>query len=161
ACGETPGTIAITAPRSDTESSEPLTYVEVRDRALATSGSSQRGWTIAGRRYSHIIDPRSGMPAAGVATASVIAPGSAGADALATIFNVLEPRDSLRLASALPGVEAPIVTSDGRLVRTPGWSAYEKAATNVFASSSQDGLRTHPKAAASDDAGAWGNENEL
>ena len=44
----------------DSETTEPLALIEVRDRAVATSGSSQRGFRIDGRWYSHIFDPRTG-----------------------------------------------------------------------------------------------------
>ena len=56
------GRSAVADPRHDSESSEPLARFEVRDRAVATSGSSQRGFRIDGRWYSHIFDPRTGRP---------------------------------------------------------------------------------------------------
>ena len=92
ACGDAPRTIGIAPARGDSETSEPSASIEVRDRAVATSGDSQRGLQINGRWYSHIFDPRSGLPADGVAGATVIAERSADADALATILNVLPPR---------------------------------------------------------------------
>ena len=48
-----------------------------------------------------------------------------------TIFNVLEPEESLRLAATVPGVECLIVTTDGRIVRSAGWHRYERAATGA------------------------------
>ena len=47
-------------PWADSETSEPLAYIEVKDRSVATSGNSQRGFRIGGRWYSHIFDPRHG-----------------------------------------------------------------------------------------------------
>ena len=67
------GRSASSAPWADSESSEPIALIEVKDRAVATSGSSQRGFQIDGRWYSHIFDPRSGLPAEGVVEATVIA----------------------------------------------------------------------------------------
>ena len=126
AWGEPARTIGIVAPDADSESSPPLAFIEVRDKAVATSGRSQRGLRINGKWYSHIFDPRSGAPVEGVAQATVVAGRSAAADALATIFNVLSPEESLRLAATLPDVECLIVTADGRVVRSEGWHRLER-----------------------------------
>jgi thiamine biosynthesis lipoprotein ApbE len=146
-CGEPSRTIGIVNPFADSESSEPLTYVEVKDRAVATSGSSQRGFRIDGKWYSHVFDPRSGLPADKVASATVIAERSADADALDTILNVLAPADGLRLVASIPGAECLIVAADGRIVRSEGWKRHEKA-------------RPAP-AALADAGGSWGDEYEL
>ena len=91
-CGEMTRTIGVADPKRDSESSEPLTSISVRDRAVSTSGNSQRGFRINGRWYSHIFDPRTGQPVERTASATVVARASADADALATAFNVLSPR---------------------------------------------------------------------
>ena len=66
-------TIGIAAPWADSESSEPLVYIEVKDRSVATSGKSQRGFQIDGKWYSHVFDPRSGLPVERVLSATVVA----------------------------------------------------------------------------------------
>ena len=65
--------------------------IHLRDRALATSGSGTQFFLHEGRRYGHIIDPRSGWPADGVLSATVLAPSAAEADALSTALYVLGP----------------------------------------------------------------------
>jgi len=70
-------------------STERLAEVFLRDRALATSGSSQQFFRHRGKRYGHILDPRTGWPAEGVFSATVLAPTAAEADALSTAFYVL------------------------------------------------------------------------
>jgi hypothetical protein len=125
-CGRVPRTIGIAPPLGDSETTEPLTYVEVQDKAVATSGRAQRGLRINGQWYSHIFDPRSGLPADRIAGATVIADRSADADALATIFNVLTPEESVWLAGTVPGAETLIVTTEGRQVRSDGWNRYER-----------------------------------
>ena len=62
--------------------------VRLRDCAMATSGSGEQYFEVEGKRYGHIIDPRTGMPAEGRASVTVIAPTAAEADALATAFYV-------------------------------------------------------------------------
>jgi thiamine biosynthesis lipoprotein len=65
--------------------------IHLRDRALATSGSGTQFFLHQGRRFGHIIDPRSGWPAEGVLSATVLAPSAADADALSTALYVLGP----------------------------------------------------------------------
>lgn len=124
--GDLARTVGIAPPLGDSEASEPIAYVEVRGRALATSGSSQRGLRINGRWYSHIFDPRTGRPADRVLAATVVADRSADADALATAFNVLEPEQGVRLANSLPDVECLILSADGRVARSDGWDRLER-----------------------------------
>jgi thiamine biosynthesis lipoprotein ApbE len=165
-CGANSHLIGIVSPDADSETSEPLAYVEVRDRAVATSGRSQRGFRIQGAWYSHIFDPRTGLPAGGVASATVIAERSADADALDTILNVLEPEESLRLAATISGVECLIVTTDGRVVKSPGWHRFERPRPEPTALASgraeQGGAAgSAPASAPAGPAGDWGDEFEL
>jgi thiamine biosynthesis lipoprotein ApbE len=125
ACGSLTAQVGIVPPWSDSETSEPIRVVTLQDRAMATSGRSQRGFAIQGQWYSHIFDPRTGRPVSDVASVSVIAPDSADADALATTFNVLPPRESLKLAESLKDVECLIVTRDHGTLSTNGWERFE------------------------------------
>ena len=63
--------------------------LRVKDRALATSGSGTQFFVREGRRFGHILDPRSGWPAEGVLSVTVLAPTAAEADALSTAFYVM------------------------------------------------------------------------
>lgn len=89
-----------------------LAELRIRQRALGTSGSGQQFFFHRGRRYGHVLDPRSGRPAEGVLSATVLAPDAAEADALATAFFVLgmdatlaycEARPELSVVFVLPG----------------------------------------------------------
>jgi thiamine biosynthesis lipoprotein len=95
--------------------------IDVADRAVCTSGNYARFVEIGGRRYSHIIDPRSGMPAEDVASATVVAADAASADAWATALSVL----GVAGLEVLPqGVEALLLVGDAgepRGVATPGF----------------------------------------
>jgi thiamine biosynthesis lipoprotein len=160
--GEVARTVAIAAPWAGSETLEPIARIEVRNQSVATSGCAQRGFSINGQWYSHIFDPRSGLPASGIAGASVIADRSADADALATVLNVLEPDESLRLVRSLSGVECLIVTTDGRTVRSDGWRRYERSAPALLLADakaeSEKGERGTAKKAA---APSWGRDFEL
>ena len=66
-----------------------LATITLDDRALGTSGSGTQFFIDRGRRLGHILDPRTGRPAEGVISATVIAESAAAADALATALYVL------------------------------------------------------------------------
>ncbi len=108
-------------PHADAENRAPVAEVPLRNQALATSGGYRRGWTIGGRLHSHVLDPRSGMPVSGIASASVIAPDAATANALAVSLNVLGVEEGVRLVSSHPSVEYLVIAADGSQHRSPGW----------------------------------------
>jgi FAD:protein FMN transferase len=83
--------------------------VTLRNCAVATSGDSYQHVEIGGKRYSHVLDPRTGLGANDAASATVIAPTGLLADGLATAFCVMEPGEAIRLADATPGVSTMIV----------------------------------------------------
>jgi FAD:protein FMN transferase len=68
-----------------------LATIALENRALGTSGSGTQFFIDRGRRLGHILDPRSGRPAEGVISATVLTPSAADADALATALYVLGP----------------------------------------------------------------------
>ena len=120
-----PWEIGVADPKRSEDNAPPLTKVRLSDRAISTSAAYERGYTIAGRRYSHIFDPRTGQPAAGVASATVIAANNANANALATTLCVLKPEEGIALVRSLAATECLIVTADGRQLRSGGFSAVE------------------------------------
>ncbi|HKE60615.1 MAG TPA: FAD:protein FMN transferase [Pyrinomonadaceae bacterium] len=65
-----------------------LGVLRLHDCALSTSGSEEQFFTVAGRRFGHIIDPRTGWPADGVTSVTVVTSSAAVSDALATAFFV-------------------------------------------------------------------------
>lgn len=69
--------------------------IPLRDAALSTSGNYENFFEVAGRRYSHILDPRTGLPIASLAACTVIAPTSAESDAWATALLVRGVEKSL------------------------------------------------------------------
>jgi thiamine biosynthesis lipoprotein len=81
----------------------------LRDQALGTSGAATQFFHHRGRRYGHLLDPRTGWPAAGVHSATVIAQSAAEADALSTAFYVMGPQAVGRFCDAHPEVAAVLV----------------------------------------------------
>jgi thiamine biosynthesis lipoprotein len=88
------------------------TGVAVTDHAVATSGDTQRFFEINGRRYSHIIDPRTGYPANnGCRAVSVIAPSCTIAGLFSTTVFILGEKAGLQLIETHPGA-AGVVTNN-------------------------------------------------
>jgi thiamine biosynthesis lipoprotein len=79
------------------------------DAALATSGAGEQYFEADGRRYGHVLDPRSGWPAEGVRSATVVASEAAVADALSTAFLVAGPELARSVCAARPGTLALLV----------------------------------------------------
>jgi len=94
--------------------------VPVSDMSLSTSGDYERYFEQDGVRYHHILDPRTGMPARGLRSATVIGPDPTLVDALSTAMMVLGTEKALTLAAQLPGVEAVLVDDQGGLHLTAG-----------------------------------------
>jgi hypothetical protein len=86
-----------------------LATVQLADRALGTSGSGTQFFIERGRRLGHILDPRTGVPAEGVLSATVVAPTAAEADSLSTALYVLGPAGLARVAPAGGAVGAILV----------------------------------------------------
>lgn len=98
--------------------------------AITTSGDARQAVTIGGRRYSHIVDPRTGLGVRGPAAVTVIAPNATDADALATAASVLGPVRGRTLLESQAGCAGRFVAVDGggegepdavREVRTSRW----------------------------------------
>jgi thiamine biosynthesis lipoprotein ApbE len=155
--GDVTRTVGVAPPVGDSETAEPIARVEVRDRSVATSGSSQRGFRIRGQWYSHIFDPRTAQPAGRVVGATVISERAADANALATMLNVLPVEDGLRLAESVPGAECLVVTAEGQVRRSPGWARYERQAAAPAAAGTPVALAQAPAAP----GGSWGDTHEL
>jgi thiamine biosynthesis lipoprotein len=81
----------------------------LRDEALGTSGAGTQFFVADGRRYGHLIDPRTGRPADGVYTATVVAATAAEADALSTAFYVMGPGETAEYCAAHADVAAVLV----------------------------------------------------
>jgi thiamine biosynthesis lipoprotein len=87
-----------------------LGVVRLHDRALGTSGGQFQSFRHRGRRYGHILDPRTGWPVEGVLSATVVAPTAAMADALSTAFYVMGPDLALDYCKRYPDVGAVLVS---------------------------------------------------
>lgn len=108
--GKRPWYIAIQHPRQHTW----LAKIETRDEeSIFTSGDYERFYLYKGRRYHHILDPRTGYPAQGTQSVTVIHTDSAYADAAATALFVAGPADWLQVAKNLQLQQVMLIDSKG------------------------------------------------
>lgn len=101
--------VDIVSPRQD----RPIARVWLQDAALGTSGAGDQFVIEGGRRYGHVIDPRTGWPAEGMLSVSVVCTSAADADALSTAFLVGGPALADRYCACHPNILALLTPDDG------------------------------------------------
>ncbi len=114
--GGGPWRVGIQHPREDGI----IAGIELSGGAVATSGDYQKFFELDGRRFCHIIDPGTGMPAGSVQSATVLASEAWLADALATAVFVLGPDRGMSLVEGMEGVECVIIDKGGRRSSSSG-----------------------------------------
>ena len=111
---------AVENPSAAYDNAAPFAVIRLSNQAIATSGSSRRGFQVGDRWYSHVIDPRTGWPVESIMSSSVVAPDAATADAVATVIGVVEPAEGTRFAAKYPHC---IVLADSTAVTNDAWRA--------------------------------------
>ncbi|MEW5920072.1 MAG: FAD:protein FMN transferase [Bacillota bacterium] len=97
-----------------------VAVINMDEGSVVTSGDYQRFFEVEGRRYHHILDPHTGMPAFGLSSVTIVAPDTTTADALATAVFVLGEEKGMALVESLPNVDALIVDNNGKLLISSG-----------------------------------------
>ncbi|GAC1471267.1 MAG: FAD:protein FMN transferase [Isosphaeraceae bacterium] len=82
----------------------PLGLLKLRNRGMGTSGAAYQQFEVGGKIFGHILDPRTGSPAFGPASVTVLAPTAAEADALSTAFYLLGPEATSEFLKQRPDV---------------------------------------------------------
>lgn len=132
--GRPPGRAGWNIALAKVEPDEPETVLQVENLCVDTSGDLHQAVEIDGRRYSHIIDPKTGLGLTASVQATVVAPSATDADWLATALCVMGPEQGMTfMARHYPKLQARIAqrNSDGSLVRaqTHGFAALLKPET--------------------------------
>ncbi|OYQ40651.1 FAD:protein FMN transferase [Flavobacterium aurantiibacter] len=96
----------------------PFSYLSISNRAIATSGTYEKFITINGKRYSHTINPKTGLPVQGIKSVTIIAPNAELADALATPVSVMGIKSGLYLIEQIPEVHAIVIDDQNNLFKT-------------------------------------------
>jgi thiamine biosynthesis lipoprotein len=110
----------------NTDESDLLLILKLDSAAVATSGDYQQFALIEGKRYSHIINRRTGAGAVGLSSVTIIADSATDADALATAVSVMGAEKGLALIKKMPGIEAILITSPPKyeIIETSGAGKY-------------------------------------
>lgn len=105
------------------ETGVPLLKLSLQDGTVVTSGVYERYFKIDGKRYHHILDPKTGLPAeTGLTSATVVCASSMEADALATACIVLGADEAIRLLESR-GADGVIIREDGTILQTKDFTA--------------------------------------
>ncbi len=95
--------------------SYPFSYLNISDMAVATSGNYEKFALINGKKYSHTINPRTGMPVSGIKSVTVISPNAEISDAIATPVMVMGIEHGLDLINQLKQVECVIIDDNNKI----------------------------------------------
>ena len=95
-----------------------FSWFSLEHNAVVTSGDYEKFTQINGRRYSHIIDPRTGIPSQGIVSCTVFAGKAELADAIATAIFVMGVESGLFLIDQLPDIEAILIDESGIIHRS-------------------------------------------
>lgn len=104
--------IAITNPM---DKNKVFALLPITNRAVVTSGNYEKYVNFNGKRYSHIIDPRTGYPSTGIISVTVFAPKAELADALATSIFVMGKEAGLDRINQMPKIECIIIDEAGNI----------------------------------------------
>jgi len=103
---------------SDDEKSNLDRYLLLHNMAVATSGDALQHVEIAGKRYSHIVDPRTGLGLTDQSRVTVIATNGITADSLASAISVLGPSQGIKLLNHKPGTACLILRNENGQIAT-------------------------------------------
>lgn len=98
-----------------------IASLDVKDKAVATSGDYQKYFMIGKKRYHHILNPKNGRPAANTMSATVMANTVTDADALSTALFILGAKKGIKFINSLEEVEGMILSSTGSIDFSSGF----------------------------------------
>ncbi len=94
---------------------QPIAWLKIDNMAVVTSGDYEKYFMSGGKRYAHIINPKTGYPTTGIASVTIICPDAELADALATSVFVLGIKKGIELINKITRVEGIIINDEGEL----------------------------------------------
>lgn len=109
---KTPWTVAIADPD---QSMKPFSKLNISGMAIATSGNYEKYVTINGKKYSHTIDPTTGLPVSGIKSVSIISPSAELSDAMATPVMVMGVKVGLDMINQLKHMACIIVDDHNKI----------------------------------------------
>lgn len=95
-----------------------FSWFPLDNNAVVTSGNYEKFVEFNGKKYTHIIDPRTGWPVSGLTSVTIFAPKAELADALATSVFVMGRETGIDFINQLPGMECVIVDDNGKITKS-------------------------------------------
>lgn len=92
-----------------------FSFLEISDMAIATSGNYEKFVVIDGVKYSHTINPKTGLPVTGIKSVTIICPNAEIADAMATPVTIMGIRAGLNLVNQVKGLACIIIADDNSI----------------------------------------------
>jgi len=96
-------------------SNEVFSYLTITDMAVATSGNYEKFVVIDGKKYSHTINPRTGLPVSGIKSVTIITTNAEIADAMATPVTIMGINAGLDMINQMKNIEAVIIDDDNKI----------------------------------------------
>ncbi len=93
----------------------PFSYFSISDMAVATSGNYEKYVMIDGKKYSHTIDPKTGLPVGGIKSVTIICPNAEIADAMATPVMIMGIKVGLNMVNQVKGLGCIIIDDDNNI----------------------------------------------
>lgn len=97
-----------------------FSWLPVVESSVATSGNYEKYIVLNGKKYSHIIDPRTGYPTTGINSVSIFAKNAELCDALATAVFIMGRDSGIHLINQINGVEAVVVDDGNKIHKSTG-----------------------------------------
>jgi len=110
-----PWTIGIANPNA---AHQVFSYLTLTDMAVATSGNYEKYIMIGGKKYSHTIHPKTGLPVTGIKSVTIITPNAEVADAMSTPVTIMGIEAGLDMINQINSIEAIIIDDDNRMYRS-------------------------------------------
>lgn len=95
--------------------------LDLVDSAVATSGDYERFFEEDGRKYHHILNPKTGLPAQGLSSVTIVGNDPVLADGYATAVLAMGTEKGMRLIEKTPGIEGLLITGEGNVLRSSGF----------------------------------------
>lgn len=93
----------------------PFSYLNITDMSVATSGNYEKFVMIGGKKYSHTINPRTGLPVTGIKSVTIISPNAEVSDAMATPVMIMGIQVGLDLINQIRGIGCVIIDDNNRI----------------------------------------------
>lgn len=110
-----PWTVGIAHPDN---AAAPFSYMNITDLALATSGNYEKFAVINGKKYSHTINPKTGMPVTGIKSVTIIGPNAEIADAMATPVTIMGVKAGINLINQIQHLACIIIDDNNKIYTT-------------------------------------------